>query len=249
MRSSNPLCELHAAARMMSKRVVVSTLLGPATLRRSKRKTLAISVHPDGSLDLTAPMGARVGEILAKVSKRAAWIRRQRREFAVMNARESHRRYCSGATHRYLGRQYRLKVTRGSSAEVTLRGAFLHVITRNGTEAEVEEQLTVWMRKRAQQQFQRRLKQWSEWCRRYRLAVPRIQVRKMAKRWGSAQRDGRIWFNPELVRAPAICIDYVVAHEVCHLRHPNHGRAFFQQLEQMFPGWREAKRRLEAAEL
>jgi predicted metal-dependent hydrolase len=233
----------------MSNAEVVATMLGPARLRRSRRKTLAITVQPDGSIELTAPAHARLKDILLKVIKRAAWIRRQQREFAVMNGKRPTRRYTSGATVRYLGRQYRLKVSRGAARNVKLAGAFFHVITRHGGEAEVEELLTCWMRERALDQLARRLKGWEGWCQRHRLPTPCVHLRKMPKRWGSAQRDGRIWFNPELVRAPSICIDYVVAHEVCHLRHPNHGPEFFRQLDHLFPNWRSIKTRLECIEL
>jgi predicted metal-dependent hydrolase len=61
-----------------------------------------------------------------------------------------------------------------------------------------------------------------------------------------AQRDRRIWFNPELVRAPSMCIDYVVAHEACHLRYPNHGPEFYRQLDQVFPNWQEHHNELRA---
>lgn len=233
----------------MSEAEVIATPLGPARLRRSGRKTLAITVQPDGALELTAPARTRIEEILSKISKRASWIRRQQREFAAMNGRRPLRRYCSGATLRYLGRQYRFKATRGATPSVKLRGAFLSVVTREGTEREVEQQVGIWMRSRAQDQLERRLDQWREWCRRQHLPLPRIQLRSMPKRWGSAQPDGRIWFNPELVRAPSICIDYVVAHEICHLKHPNHGPAFYRQLSEFVPDWRRIKLRLECAEM
>ncbi len=233
----------------MSDLEAVATVLGPARLRRSRRKTLAITVEPDGSIELTAPARAGIDAILAKVAKRSSWIRRQQREFATMNAKRPPRRYSSGATVRYLGKQYRLKVRRGNSSSIKLSGGFFNAVTPHGSETEVEAMLAGWMRDHALDQMTQRLKEWMSWCQRHRLPYPRIQLRQMHKRWGSAQRDGRIWFNPELVRAPSICIDYVVAHEVCHLRHPNHGPEFYRQLDQMFPDWRKVKRRLECAEL
>jgi hypothetical protein len=63
----------------------------------------------------------------------------------------------------------------------------------------------------------------------------------MSKRWGSSHRDGRILLNPDLVKAPAICVDYVIAHEVCHLKHPDHGRAFLRLMGQVFPDWRRVR--------
>jgi predicted metal-dependent hydrolase len=233
----------------MSKSHVVDTSAGPARLRRSSRKTLAISVDPDGQIDLAAPADSEVEQILAKVAKNAAWIRRQQSDFAAMNGKRTPLRFTSGATHRYLGRQYRLKVKRDKTAGVKLVGAYFVVITREGNEAEVEELLEAWMRERAQEQFRRRVEAWAAWCQREGLPAPRMSLRIMAKRWGSAQRDGRITLNPVLVRAPSLCVDYVVAHEMCHLRHPHHGREFFRELDHVFPTWRLAKKRLESAEL
>lgn len=60
----------------------------------------------------------------------------------------------------------------------------------------------------------------------------------------SSHQDGRIYLNPDLVKAPSICIDYVIAHEVCHLRHPHHDKLFFRLLDQTFPGWKSVKERL-----
>lgn len=97
-------------------------------------------------------------------------------------------------------------------------------------------------------QFSRRLQQWERWCERQKLPAPRLQLLSMSKRWGSAHPGGRISLNPDLVRTPSICIDYVIAHEVCHLKEPKHDTAFFKLLGQVFPGWREVKLRLEQAE-
>jgi hypothetical protein len=70
----------------------------------------------------------------------------------------------------------------------------------------------------------------------------------MPKRWGSAHRDGTIALNPRLVRAPSACVDYVIAHEICHLKHPGHGREFQALLRLLMPDAAERKRRLEVGE-
>jgi predicted metal-dependent hydrolase len=86
------------------------------------------------------------------------------------------------------------------------------------------------------------------WCAMHRIPEPILILRSMQKRWGSAQKDSRIALNPELVRAPSTCIDYVIAHEICHLKQPNHGPEFFRLLDGAFPNWRKAKHRLEHSE-
>jgi len=71
----------------------------------------------------------------------------------------------------------------------------------------------------------------------------------MPKRWGSAGKSGKIALNPELIRAPSICIDYVIAHEVCHLKHRKHDRPFFALFSRLYPDWRMVKARLERLEI
>ncbi len=232
----------------MSDFEVLETAVGHVRLRRTNRRTLAISVHPDGSVELAAPQRAELDAIRAKVSKRAGWIRKQQRAFVAMNAKRTPRRYVSGATHRYLGRQYRLKLRKGTDAGVKLSGGYFHVTVPNDRESEVEAMLAAWMRKRADEQFSRRLAEWHSWCGRHRIPEPRLILRSMPKRWGSAHKDGRIALNPELVRAPSACIDYVIAHEICHLKHPNHGPEFFRLLGQLKPDWCNAKAQLECFE-
>lgn len=227
----------------------IETAAGPAIVMRTARKTLAISVLPDGTLELTAPVDADEASILGKVAKRAQWIERQRRAFADMNATRVSRRYVSGATHRYLGRQYRLKISEGPEPSVRLRGGYFHVVTSTGLPDEVRRLLDEWFRENALRQFQRRIESWMPWCRRYQLPEPRFVLRHMPKRWGSAGRNGRIALTPELIHAPSVCIDYVIAHEICHLKQPSHGPEFFRLLSSVLPDWRSRKERLERSEL
>lgn len=233
----------------MSESSTISTAVGECLLRRSNRRTLAISVHPDGTVELTAPKMAAAEAITAKVAKRVGWIRLQRQRFAEMNRDRLPLRYVSGASHRYLGRQYRLKVQKAEPTEVRLVGGYFLIRAKSGDQDEVRALLEQWFRKHAQALFAQRLSQWSEWCRARELPEPRLSLLKMPKRWGSAQPDGRIRLNPELIRMPSICIDYVVAHEICHLRFPAHDPRFYRQLSELMPDWRKIKARLESEPL
>ncbi len=232
----------------MSRIQTLETPAGPASLKRSTRRTLAISVLPDGSLELVAPEDSSEEAILAKIAKRSRWIATQRRAFREMNFAPPPRRFVSGATHRYLGRQYRLKVAAGEPASVLLKGAYFQVTTPTGAPSEVEAALKVWFRVRAKEQFSKRLESWKDWCHKRHLPEPRLQLRHMPKRWGSAGTGGKIALNPELIHAPAPCIDYVITHEICHLRHPAHDRAFFRLLASLLPSWKSLKKKLEQAE-
>jgi hypothetical protein len=105
------------------------------------------------------------------------------------------------------------------------------------------------MREKAREQFGRRLGKWRDWCVKRKLPEPRLHLLEMPKRWGSARANGHIFLNPELVRAPSPCIDYVITHEVCHVRYPRHDKGFYAELEKLCPQWREIKHRLESLDL
>jgi hypothetical protein len=206
-------------------------------------------VLPDGKVEIVAPLAASIEAIQHKVAKRVGWITRQRRFFTVLRVERPPRRYRTGATHRYLGRQYRLKVKKSPEASVKLNGAYLHINAPSAKPKDIEALVSGWMREKAEIQFARRSGSWKRWCGHLGLPEPRLTLRNMPKRWGSAHQDGRIFLNPELVRASSMCIDYVIAHEICHLKHPSHDRAFYTELEKHCPKWRDIKQRLESADL
>lgn len=215
-------------------------------LRRSARLTMAITVRPDLSIVVAAPRGAALDTIKAKVRKRAVWICRQRNFFADFLPPVPPRQYVSGETHRYLGRQYRLKIVPANLDAVKLKGRYLTVqVKGQPVAARVKSLLDEWFLSRARERFSRCLAEGAARLGHRLPKIPRLRLRRMAKRWGSWTQHGGIWLNPDLVKAPASCIEYVVVHELCHAVHGNHGRAFYDLLRRVMPDWETRKARLE----
>ena len=217
-------------------------------LRRSDRKTLAITVASDTSVTVTAPRRAALTAVVSKVRRRAVWIRRQQGFFQKFLPILPPRRYVSGETHRFLGRQYRLKVVESSEEEVKLKGRYLNVETRRKRDtARVRALVEGWLIERASVAFARSLSSCLKQFNGHVAAAPRLRLRRMRKRWGSCTRAGVIYLNPELVKTSGTCIDYVVTHELCHLVHPHQRREFYQMLQRVMPDWERRKTRLENA--
>ena len=97
----------------------------PYRAQFSARRTLSISVLPNGAVEVVAPLGTPEREIQSRLKRRAHWIARQPRYFSQFQPRTPERRFISGETHLYLGRQYRLKCTQGEAEKVTLHGGLL----------------------------------------------------------------------------------------------------------------------------
>jgi predicted metal-dependent hydrolase len=221
----------------------------PFQVEHRDRKDLAISVYPELRLEVVAPRSASDEHVLARVQKRAGWIVRQWRLFEQYRPAQPERRYLSGETHRYLGRQYRLKVRKGTPPRVKLIGRFLQVWSTDGTGGGgVRDLLEAWYRRHAERVFAQRLLHCLEAVRSLRLGqTPTLTVHKMEKRWGSCTTAGAIRLNVELVKAPVPCIDYVIVHELCHLKAHNHGPEFYRLLGRCMPDWEARKDRLETA--
>ena len=220
-------------------------------LRRSARRTLAITVEPSGRLVVSAPQELIVERIETVLQRRREWIRRRSREVMALPRQPSPREWVSGETHRYLGRQYRLRVRRGADARVRLTGAFFLVTVPDARDARlVRRMMDRWFLEHARETFTRRLDAVVRNATRLRLKKsPPLLVRKLRTRWGSCSPEGRILMNVEAVRLPTPCIDYLLLHELCHLRVPNHGPRFWRLLDTCMPDWERWRERLATAEL
>lgn len=216
------------------------------TIARSVRKTLAIEVHPDTSIHVIAPVKSSIEAIREKVLKRGSWIVKQQYYFEQFLPRTPEREYVSGESHFYLGRKYLLKIRKAAKREVKLRGGELLVYVSDTTnKPSIKRQLGSWYYSHAQKRFNLCLKASLQKFQKYELQEPLLLIKRMNKRWGSCTPNGRIILNPEIIKAPSKCIEYVITHELCHLIHPNHSRNFYALQSEMMPGWERWKLKLE----
>jgi predicted metal-dependent hydrolase len=211
------------------------------------RTTLAIHVYPDTSVVVEAPEDAPLEKVKHKVLKRAKWIKKQQYNFERFPPTLPARQYLSGESFRYLGRQYVLKIERDIMLNtVKLERGKLRVLVTRMDQERVKTLVEEWYRKRALLVFNERL----EACRKIVakaniLYEGKIHLRKMEKRWGTCSKDAKISLNPELVFASKECIDYVIVHELCHLKEHNHSPSFFKLLDFVMPDWERCKEKLD----
>lgn len=209
-----------------------------------RRNAVAIHVHPDGSVQVDAPEGENLRTIHDAVLKRARWIKRHVDESLRQRADVLPRSYESGESLFYLGRRYQLKVSREQEATVRLMRGQIRVGTPVPNPATVKQQLASWYRNRAVEVFARRMNDIAErvvWLKQ----LPEWRLVRMQKQWGSCSPAGAILLNPHLVKAPRECVDYVICHELCHLKEHNHSTRYYRLLRQLIPGWEKVKAKLD----
>ena len=221
----------------------------PYRLHRADRKRLRIVVSPDLTVDVFVPENIDDEQAQTAIQKKAPWIVRALDELESYHPLPTPKRYVSGETFIYLGRQYRLKVAEIAEDEkrhAKLLGRFLWVWVKDKTHTEsIKRTVNDWYRTRAHETFGRYIEKCYAIASRHGVPEPLLTVRAMCKRWGSCSASGRITLNVNLVQTPVHCIEYVIMHELCHLKHHDHSRKFYSLLTRCQPDWRKRKETLD----
>lgn len=207
---------------------------------------LRIHVQPGGALTVEAPPGTPEDKIRAGVQKRARWIMDHIDRFEDYRRHALVRDYCSGETHFYLGRRYKLTIITEPRAKRSMRlvAGRMEVTAPQGDAIDVRLTLQRWYRQRALAYFTSRITRiaaglpWVE-------VAPPIKLLTMKRYWGSCSPRGAITLNPSLIKAPAHCVEYVLLHELCHLAEHNHSPRFYALLDRYMPNWTGAKEELD----
>lgn len=213
------------------------------SLEFSNRKSLGITITPDLEVLVKAPIGTPVDKIREKLKEKAPWIIKQQNFFLSFQPKTTPRKYIGGETHLYLGRQYRLKIETGDKESVKMKGKFIEVTTSDKLRA--KELVQEWYLKNAKQKLVAIAQPLIEKFKRHEVEPDSIVLREMPTRWGSCTAKGKIILNPELIKAPKGCIEYVIIHELCHLIHHDHTQKFLDLQTKEMPDWEKWKMKLE----
>ena len=212
----------------------------------SDRKSLGIKVNPDLSVQVTAPSKTSIDLVKVKLKNKAPWIIRQQNYFQKYHPMTPPRKFVSGETHLYLGRRYRLKTRRALKPEVKIKDGFINVyVNSHPGKDQVKKLLNSWYRERAGIIFNEIYDNVSREFKKRNISYDIFIIRNMKKRWGSCTPSKRIIINTELIKAPKGCIEYVIVHEMCHLKYPNHSKAFYSLQSKFMPDWEFWKNKLE----
>jgi predicted metal-dependent hydrolase len=184
--------------------------------------------------------------VLAAVKKRGRWIYEKLRNFRKQMEHATPRKFISGESHYYLGKQYLLKIQEAphQPQSVKLLRGKLEVSVMQKNPRAVSELLMAWYKSRAKEIFESRLDALLDqtlWV----TDRPPLRLLTMQTQWGSCSPNGRITLNPHLVKAPRECIDYVILHELCHIAEHNHSSRFYRLMDQVMPSWEDTKGRLD----
>jgi len=214
-----------------------------------KRRTLGMSVHPDGEVTVRAPAGVSLQTIRTFVDRHSGWIIRTRTRIArKLETKESETPAESGFL--YQGVRYALLVENGERETVGIRDGELVVAMPPDLRSpeRLQELCGRWYRTQALKFFQERLVVCHGLLACEQIPLPAgLVIRTMRSRWGSySYRTRRICLNLNLIKAPPACLDYVLIHELCHAKVRHHGPDFWALVEKFVPDYRKVREQLKA---
>jgi predicted metal-dependent hydrolase len=212
----------------------------PIQLQYGFRKRLSLTVYPDRRVIARIPYGFSRKKTLDYFHKKAPWILKHLEHFE-QHPPENEKLYIDGETHQYLGREFVLKLEQGPT-KVTLSEETLMLRVRDINDNDMKKKaMNAWLRKEAIRVL---TPLFDEWMKRLQyLVLPDASFRfyKMIRRWGSCSSKHVITLNTELIKKEKALIDYVIVHEICHLKIPAHNKKFYALVGSIMPDWKERR--------
>ncbi len=202
---------------------------------RSKRKTLAIIVKPDGSLVVRAPLRASEESIREFVHRSRPWIEKKQRELRTI-VPVAPREYLPGESFMYLGHTYPLEIVREQVQSLILEENFKLAEIAQGNAQLVFDG---WYRLQAREIINERVILYAN---QYAFEYKKVGITSARKRWGSCSANGSLNFSSRLIMAPLEAVDYVVVHELVHTLFHNHSKRFWDRVERILPDYQERRK-------
>lgn len=211
---------------------------------KKKVKNVTLKVKRNGTIHLTVPEAATDDYIGRVIENKKDWIEDQLKHFNDNYEKPQVKEMVSGESFKYLGKNYRLKVIEGPEEGVRLYRGYIEIYTKDKENTiRKQELIKKWYMDKAKVKFKELVHEYEKIVKE---EVNSIRVISMKTRWGSCNVESRnINLNLELIKKPRYCIEYVILHELAHLKYPNHSKAFWAYMSVHMPNWKWRKDKLE----
>ena len=216
-------------------------------VHRKKVKNINLRIRPNMEIYISAPMNLHSDYIENFIRSKEKWIKQVLQKIKEAKQNQLLSQYLSGEKHKYLGKEYELEVKQGNSNRVSLKeGKIILTVISNIFENSDEKKKVMekWYFENAQKVFVNAIQKWLEILDE---SIEKLSIKPMKSRWGSCNYVKRyINLNTELIKRTQFEIEYVVLHELTHLKYPNHGKGFYRYIENYMPNYKMAEKMLNA---
>ncbi|MBP9690998.1 M48 family metallopeptidase [Candidatus Woesebacteria bacterium] len=210
------------------------------------RRSLSIQIRPDGSVLVRAPKIIPLFLVQKQVEEKAAWIYKKVLYFEKHAHTKAPKTYQEGEVHTFLGEKYTLKTVIGENDSVVLNDGTITITSKRISPVIVKSLLSAWYHEQGVKILYERFELACRMFQDKGIVPASLSYKPMKGKWGYCTHDNHISLSPELVKTPLECIDYVVYHELCHVKHHDHGSKFHALQKEMLPDYRLRKKKLDA---
>jgi len=211
----------------------------------SRRRTLGISVLPDSTVVVRVPYLTSFKTISRIVQEKSTWIKKHRDSYKVKEPTKLNRLYVPGETHLFRGNESVLKVEKSNKTYIRFYDMTIELGLEKLNEPQsIKRLLYKGYKNEALIVFPDILNKVLKKYENQMFKPARLVIRTMKRRWGSCSNKGIITLSTELIKLPDLLIEYVIIHELCHLKHHNHGSGYYNLLSELFPEWKIVRKEL-----
>lgn len=209
---------------------------------RKDIKNMHLAVYPPkGRVRIAAPLNVNDDAIRLFAISKLGWIKRQQRNF-IKQERISPREFKERESHYFLGKRYLLRIqeTTGSGYVDLKSNTYLDLYSPKDAPPEIRRRLlNKWYRKQMKALVPDLLKHWEE---KTSIKTTYLGIKIMKTKWGSCNiEEKRIWLNLELIKKPSQCMEYILVHELVHLKERHHNYRFRELMDFYLPNWKQLK--------
>jgi len=202
---------------------------------RTKRKTIALQITDNATLIIRAPFNVEDGTINRVIVKHKEWIEKKKKEIASRDPKYSPKEFVNGEGFLYLGRYYKLKIVNNQNVPLKFENGFY---LSKKVLPYARDIFVKWYKKRAYEKISERVEFYSK---KGGFKYNKINITNSQKRWASCSSKNNLNFSWRLVMAPINVIDYVVVHELVHLKEKNHTKNFWKKVKVLLPDYEKYK--------
>jgi predicted metal-dependent hydrolase len=210
----------------------------------SRRHTISICINPDKGVIVRAPYRASIRTIEQFVMKKSDWIKKHIDNYSELRRLNKDKKYTDGEYFLFMGKENILKINYSPKSYVNHNDNTIEVGTPDKESGKVKVLLEKWYSQKAREVFSGRMEEILKKYRDYYFAPRKLIVKTLKSRWGSCTSKGKITLSSELIKLDEIYIEYVIIHELCHLKFHNHGKEFYKLLGELIPAYKTIRKEL-----
>jgi len=202
-------------------------------IRSTRKKTMHIVIERDGTVSVQVPESIEDDRILEILKTKEYEIHKKLLYWRELNKEQIERQFVSGQSFLYLGKNYNLHIVEDQKRNLVFKDSKF-ILSNKATNP--RDSFVQFYKKQARLKIDERLAIYQKAVRK----LPgKVEIRELPTRWASCTPDGNIYFNWRCIMAPVVVLDYLIIHELVHLEHPNHSRAFWDKVSAVCPNYQE----------